>query len=143
MNISTKGRYAMRALAHVASSYNEGNRPVSIKQISEKEKISNRYLENIFVALRKAGILKSVKGEKGGFMLAKPPESISIFEIIKAVENRVSATPCTEDPKNCERGSKCGMKKIWAGLNKAVIDYLKSTTLKDAAKMHFETGKGE
>ncbi len=141
MNISTKGRYAMRALAHVASSYYDGNKPVSIKAISEKERISSRYLENIFVALRKADILKSIKGEKGGFMLSKPPEKITVYEILKAVENKVSATPCTEDPKNCGRGTKCGMKKIWAGLNKAVADYLKSTTLKDAQEMHFESNE--
>ena len=137
MNISTKGRYAMRALAHVAASYAEGNKPVSIKTISEKENISSRYLENIFVTLRRAGILKSVKGEKGGFMLAKAPEQISLYDVIKAVEKRISATPCTEDPKNCERGSKCRMKKLWAGLNKAVIDYLKGTSLKKASELHF------
>jgi Rrf2 family protein len=66
MNVSTKGRYALRALTHLAVSFAQSeNNPVSIKEISGKEHISNRYLENIFVALRKAGIISSVKGEKG------------------------------------------------------------------------------
>ncbi len=137
MKVSTKGRYALRALTHLAVSYDKnGNKPVSIKEICRTEKISNRYLENIFVKLRKAGVVTSVKGEKGGFQLVKQPSKVNIYEIMKAVENDVAPSPCVVDIKYCERGVNCGIRKIWVKLDRHVSDFLSQTSLSDATEMH-------
>lgn len=142
MKISTKGRYALRALTHLAVSYDKnGNKPVSIKEISGKEKISNRYLENIFVKLRKAGIVTSVKGEKGGFKLVKGPLETNIYEIIKAVENDVSPSKCVVDVKTCGNSGKCGIRKIWVKLDRHVSEFMSKTSLAEATEMHNNSGK--
>ncbi len=137
MNVSTKGRYALRALTHLAASYGEkDNAPVSIKEISSKEDISNRYLENIFVAMRKANIVKSLKGEKGGFMLAQPPEKITVFDILQAVEKGTAPTKCASDFDFCGNAPKCGIRKVWVKLDKLVSTFLKDTTLSEVAGAH-------
>ncbi|HNZ28956.1 MAG: HTH-type transcriptional regulator IscR [Candidatus Aerophobetes bacterium ADurb.Bin490] len=137
MNVSTKGRYALRALTHLAESFlKNDNKPVSIKHISERENISNRYLENIFVTLRKASIIKSIKGEKGGFMLAKPPKDISVYDVLEAVEKGVSPSKCVMNVKMCGNAQKCGIRKVWVGLDKVISGYLKQTKLSEVAENH-------
>ena len=137
MNVSTKGRYALRALTHLAVSFDEKNNlPVSIKEISVKEDISNRYLENIFVAMRKENLVKSLKGEKGGFMLALPPEKISVFDILRAVEKGTAPTKCSADFDFCGNAPKCGIRKVWVKLDKLVSAYLKDTTLSEVTGTH-------
>jgi Rrf2 family protein len=137
MKVSTKGRYAVRALTYLALSYNgSAGKPVSIKEISDREKISNRYLENIFVKLRKSGVVTSLKGEKGGFLLSRSPEKISIYDILKAVENDIAASRCAVDMKACENSGKCGIRKIWVKLDRHVNEFLSGTSLADATEMH-------
>lgn len=142
MNVSTKGRYALRALTHLSISFSEnGNTPVSIKEISTKEHISNRYLENIFVAMRKANLVKSLKGEKGGFMLALPPEKITVFDILQAVEKGTAPTKCAADFDFCGNAPKCGIRKVWVKLDKLVSSYLKETTLSEVTGSHTAMNK--
>jgi len=143
MKVSTKGRYALRALTHLAKSYREDtNRPVSIKEISKKEKISNRYLENIFVKLRKKGIVESLKGEKGGFKLAKSPKKLTVYRILEAVENDMPPAKCVIDVKVCARSSECALRGMWVKLHKNVKDFLSQTTLNEVMEMHIG-GKGK
>lgn len=130
MKVSTKGRYALRSLTHLAMAYKE-NKMITIKELSEKEKISNRYLENIFVKLRKAGIVDSQKGEKGGFYLIKSPDKITMYDILKAVENIMEPSECLIDTKFCNRMKSCGMRKIWNKLNEHINNFLKQITLKE------------
>ena len=142
MNVSTKGRYALRALTHLAISYDErNNTPVSIKEISVKEDISNRYLENIFVSMRKANIVKSLKGEKGGFMLAVAPDKITVFDILQAVEKGTAPTKCAADFDFCGNAPKCGIRKVWVKLDKLVSSYLKETTLSEVTGSHTAMNK--
>jgi|ERR1035437_1066366 Rrf2 family protein len=142
MNVSTKGRYALRALTHLAISFDEkNNTPVSIKEISSKEDISNRYLENIFVAMRKANLVKSLKGEKGGFMLAVPPDKITVFDILQAVEKGTATTKCAADFDFCGNAPKCGIRKVWVRLDKLVSGYLKDTTLSEVTGSHTAMNK--
>jgi Rrf2 family protein len=139
MNISTKGRYALRALTHLAVAYTGKNDiPVSIKEISKKENISSRYLENIFVNLRKAGIVKSTKGEKGGFKLTGPPDKISVYDVLEAVERGTSATKCAADLNFCGNAKKCGVRNVWVRLDKVVGDFLRKTTLEEVTGTHIE-----
>ncbi|MCE5301196.1 MAG: Rrf2 family transcriptional regulator [Spirochaetia bacterium] len=142
MNISTKGRYALRSLTHLADSYaKRGNAPVSIKDISGKESISNRYLENIFVALRKAGLVTSMKGEKGGFKLAMAPEKITIFDILSAVEKGTATTKCASDFDFCNNAPNCGIRKVWVKLDRITGDFLRSTSLAEVTGTHMQMGK--
>jgi Rrf2 family protein len=137
MKISTKGRYALRALSHLSYSYiNSGNKPVSMMEISGKEKISNRYLENIFVKLRKAGLVASTKGEKGGFRLVKAPESISLLEVLTAVETDVAAARCVAKANVCYRSGRCGLRKIWQKLDVHVNGFLNKISLKEVMEAH-------
>lgn len=141
MKVSTKGRYGIRALAHLARSYSDSqNLPVSIKEICKSEKFSNRYLENIFVKIRKAGLVKSLKGERGGFMLAKNPAEISVYDILRAVETEVAPSRCSIDVTACTRAKYCGIRGIWMGLNEKIRDYLMQTNLEQVKKMHFGSG---
>ncbi|HDQ26254.1 MAG TPA: Rrf2 family transcriptional regulator [bacterium] len=137
MKVSTKGRYAIRALTHLSGAYsNDGAKPVSIREICKREKISARYLENIFVKLRKSGIVKSLKGERGGFFLAKSPGEITIYDILYSVETGVAPSKCAVDIKACARAGKCGIRKIWVNLDKKVVEYLSQTSLEEAARLH-------
>ncbi len=133
MKISTKGRYAIRALTHLAKAYNK-KEPLTIKELSKLENISNRYLENIFVKLRKARIVNSYKGEKGGFFLVKEPEKITMYEILKAVENLMEPAECVMDKNFCYRFKNCGMRTIWIKFNEHINKFLKNVNLKQIAK---------
>ena len=115
------------------------NMPVSIKEICKSEKFSNRYLENIFVKLRKAGLVKSLKGEKGGFMLAKNPAEISVYDILTAVETDVAPSRCSVDVTACDRAKNCGIRGVWMGLNAKMKEYLTETNLEQIKKLHFGT----
>jgi Rrf2 family protein len=128
----------MRALSHLARSYADSkNMPVSIKEICKSEKFSNRYLENIFVKLRKAGLVKSLKGEKGGFMLAKNPAEISVYDILTAVETDVAPSRCSVDVAACANAKNCGIRGVWMGLNVKMKEYLEETSLEQIKKLHF------
>lgn len=142
MKISTKGRYALRALTHLAYSYTKNkNNPVSIREIYNKEHISNRYLENIFVKLRKAGLISSLKGEKGGFYLTQEPLKIDLYKILVSVEKNFSPSVCVVNMKYCKRTSFCGIRKIWVKLDNKIKEFLQETTLKDVMNLHFSGKK--
>lgn len=137
MNVSTKGRYALRALTHLSDSYEKNeNKPVSIKKICEKEEISNRYLENIFVTLRKAGIVSSLKGEKGGFFLTKDPEKITVYDVLAAVETEITPTKCAVDMSSCDRAAGCGMRTVWKKIDASIRKELQQTTLLEVSHVH-------
>ncbi len=139
MKVSTKGRYALRSLSHLVVSYlKDENSPVSIKYICEKENISNRYLENIFVKMRKAGLVNSVKGEKGGFFLVTSPEKISIYDVLLAVENDISPSKCVVDMKFCDKTGICGIRQVWVKLDRHINVFLKKTSLAEISKMHLK-----
>ena len=131
MRITTKGRYAVRAIIQLVMQGNE--KPVSIRKISEAENISAEFLEQIFFKLRKGGIISSVRGPGGGFKLNRKVEKISIAEIFDAVGEGLILTPCVEDSTEpCERTSNCIVNQLW---NNSYLDfrgYYEKTTLKDA-----------
>ncbi|MEJ2568675.1 MAG: Rrf2 family transcriptional regulator [candidate division WOR-3 bacterium] len=129
MKLSTKGRYAARAMLDLALNHNKG--PVSAKEIAKRQKISERYLENIFSVLSKAGLVNSTRGKSGGFSLSGNPEDIDLGEIIMAVEGSLAPVDCVENSSHCDRVSICVTYEIWRKLEKAMMDILSSTTLKD------------
>ena len=136
MKLSTKSRYGVRALFDMA--YHAGSMPVQIKDISRRQNISPRYLEQIFQDLKKAGLLKSRRGPQGGYSLARPIDKITVKEIVLAAEGELLLVDCVkgkrkegEDSQLCEFDNKCITQGIWAEGSRILGDYFDSITLKD------------
>jgi len=130
LNISTKGDYALRGLAFMAEAQKKDEKKaVTIKEICSKEDISHRYLENIFVNLRKAGIVRSSKGGYGGFKLAKNPAKIRVLDILTAVEIKKTPSRCLADAKVCRKAGNCSIRNIWMNMHESNNRYLSRVTL--------------
>lgn len=120
MKLSTKGRYGLRAMIDLAT-YSE-TEPVSIQSISEREKISERYLEQLMASLKKAGLVMSIRGANGGYQLAKPSFGISVGDILRALEGDLRAVTCSagEGDGGCENEDFCVTKYVWARINEGI-----------------------
>src|SRR3990170_2096661 len=105
MRISTKIRYRARAMLELAARYGEG--PIDLKEIAKKEDISLKYLEQVIIPLRTAGLVKSVRGSKGGYSLAKPPSEILLNDLVEVLEGPMNLIECLNDPKACQKVSSC------------------------------------
>ena len=130
MKISTKGRYGLRALLDLAIHSKEGQ--VSLSGIAERQMISQNYLEQVFAVMRRAGLVKSIKGFQGGYMLAMEPEKITVDMVVTALEGefRIIDDSVVED--NINDPIRLAVKElVWDRINEQVGSYLKSTTLKD------------
>ena len=130
MRITTKGRYGLRAVINLARTNH--SRPVSIGSIATQENVSSEFLEQIFFKLKKAGLIRSIRGPGGGFVLNRAPAEISVQDILAAVGETRGLTPCTLRRKTlCDRPEPCAAHDIWTGLQKTMEDYLTNVTLKD------------
>jgi len=128
MRITTKGRYALRAIINMA--LNDDNAPMSIKKISNNEGLSPIFLEQIFTKLKKAGITESVRGASGGFRIAKPIEDITVLDILEAVEEGVVLAPCSNSDHNCDRTDECILSQFWDDTEKVIQGHLSKQTIK-------------
>ena len=132
MKISTRGRYALRMMVEIARR-NSGEW-ISIKDISERQGISVKYLEQIVTNLTRSGLLLSSRGPQGGYMLAKAPSQYTAGEILRAIEGDLTPVACLEsNAKPCERRGICPTIRFWEGLHKVINDYVDSVTLQDLA----------
>ena len=131
MKISTKGRYGVRALLELSLRYGSG--PVMVREISESQEISERYLEHILNTLRTSGLLISTRGAKGGYELAKPPSEITIGEIVRTLEGPLDVVSCTGN-NECERAEECATFYVWKEIKEAIEKVLYSITLEELAE---------
>ena len=130
MRISTKGRYALRMLVYLATK--PENEFVSLKEIAENQGISKKYLEQIVPMLNKSGILRTNRGNRGGYMLAKKISEVTVGDVLRATEGSLAPIACLEYPENaCPRKDQCSTLYIWEGLYKTVNRYLDSITIQD------------
>ena len=132
MGISTKSTYGIRAMLELALYYEKG--PVSATFISDKENISITYLEQLLLRLRKKGLVKSMRGSRGGYLLAKKPDNITIGEIVRKLDGDITPVHCISgqsNRKSCKAENKCVTRIFWKKLKNAVDDTLDSVTLKD------------
>ncbi len=130
MKISTKGRYALRMLIELAAHQEEGF--MSLKEISEHQGISKKYLEQIVPMLNKNGILRTNRGNKGGYMLAKSPRECTVGDVLRATEGSLAPVACLEyEVNDCPRAESCATLYVWQGLQKTVESYLDSVTIQD------------
>ena len=133
MKISTKGRYALAIMSYLARNYKE-DRYITLKEISEKENISLKYLEKIISMLNKGGYLLSLRGSEGGYKLAKDPKEYTIYEIISKTEGDIVVTSCVDSKFICSKKEKCRSFKLWNELNNVIINFLNGKTLDDYTK---------
>ncbi|MDO5356520.1 MAG: Fe-S cluster assembly transcriptional regulator IscR [Conchiformibius sp.] len=126
MRLTTKGRFAVTAMIDLAMHAQE--RAVKLNAISQRQQISLSYLEQLFAKLRRAGLVESVRGPGGGYVLAKSAEQINIAQIIAAAEDSLDATLCS-GRANCQSGAPCLTHHLWENLNRTIDDYLSGITL--------------
>lgn len=127
MNLSTRSRYGTRMMLDLAQRFDEG--PVKIGDIAKRQDISVKYLEQLIIPLKKANFIKSIRGPKGGHLLGKPPENITIGDIVNVLEGGINFASCFEDSEKCNRSSHCLTKGIWQEISQAIQDKLHSITL--------------
>jgi Rrf2 family iron-sulfur cluster assembly transcriptional regulator len=127
MRLTTKGRFAVTAMVDLAM--RQTNEPVTLAEISERQKISLSYLEQLFGKLRRRELVESVRGPGGGYRLARDIGSMSVAAIIAAVDEPIDATQCG-GRENCHDDQKCITHDLWANLNQHIVDYLSAVTLK-------------
>ena len=129
MKVSTRGRYATCALITLAEEYGKG--PISLKRISQEQVISMKYLENIMRLFINAGMVMSVKGKSGGFILAKAPNVIKMGDVVQVAEGVVMPVHCIADSSKCPRVLTCPAKYMWKDLQEGIFSNLNTKTLQD------------
>jgi Rrf2 family transcriptional regulator, cysteine metabolism repressor len=129
MKISTKIRYGTRAILELAVQYGKG--PVELREIATKEGISLKYLEQVIIPLRTGGLVKSIRGSRGGYTLAKPPSRIRLSEVVGVLEGPFSLTECLQDPTVCQKVSVCVTRDVWKKVSDAINGILTSITLEE------------
>ncbi len=131
MKLTTKGRYAVTALLDLAIHHQDG--PITISVLAQRNGISVAYLERLAHVMRTKGLLKSVRGAKGGYVLARSAENITLAEIIDAVDERIDTTKC-QGKSNCHEGNMCLTHHLWDELNKKIAHFFQGITLGALAK---------
>lgn len=130
MKISTRGRYSLRMMIDLAQHYNDGF--ITLKDISERQDISKKYLEQIIPLLNRSNLLQSNKGHMGGYKLSRTPAEITVREILESAEGSLTPVSCMDNSPNlCEKCGECITLPIYEGLYDIVIKYFDSITLED------------
>ena len=133
MRLTTKSRYGARAIFDIA--YHSTGMPVQIKDISKRQEIPPRYLEQIFQKLKKANIVKSIRGPGGGYILAKEPDRITVGDIIQAMREPIDPVFCVEgeneNPKKCSRTEECVTRLVWEEAGEKITEFFDSVTISD------------
>lgn len=138
MKISTKGRYALRLMIDLAIHYD--GTPISIRDISARQDISDKYLEQIIAVLNKAGYVKSVRGPQGGYSLTKQPEAYTVGMILRLTEGSLAPVACLEqEPNTCDRQDYCATLRLWKQLDDAIKGVVDKITLADLVAWQRET----
>jgi Rrf2 family protein len=133
MKLSTKGRYGARAALELAIRYGSG--PIMVREIAESQEISERYLEHILSSLRASGLVRSTRGARGGYELAKPPSDITLGDVVRSLEGPLDIVSCTSD-QDCRRAVGCVTMEVWRDVREAIGGVLDAVTLENLAARH-------
>jgi len=131
LKLSTKGQYGLKAMYDLALNY--GNEPISLKSIAERQEISEYYLEQLMAILRKAGLVRSVRGAYGGYMLTRDPSEITVGDVLRALEGPIGIVDCVleQDAIKCLKYENCISRIVWEKIRDSIINTIDSITLLD------------
>jgi Rrf2 family protein len=129
LKLTTKCRYAVRALVELGAARGQG--PLSLRELGERQHISKRYLEHLIRPLQAAGLVRSSRGAVGGYELARDPAEVNLRRVIEILEGPISYVDCIADPECCDRSDICPARDVWAELNRATAEALERHTLAD------------
>jgi Rrf2 family protein len=136
MKLSTRGRYGVRAMLELA--LNNGKGPVPLRDLAIRQEISAKYLEQLLIPLKGAGLVKSVRGARGGYMLAQEPVKISLYDIVRSLEGPLAPVECVQDATYCERVGGCTVHLVWGEMGRLLVDYLSRMTLAEMVEKQHE-----
>ena len=136
MKISTKGRYGLRAMIDLA--IHEGPTPILMDDIAHRQNISKKYLHALLTSLKTAGLIRSVRGAGGGYILTRKPDAIDLAEILKALEGSLALVECTENSSVCDKSGSCTAQDLWCELSRDFENRLKEVKLSDLVKRAVE-----
>jgi Rrf2 family protein len=129
MKLSTRTRYGIRAILELAENYGSG--PLQLRIIARHQDVSVKYLEQLMALLKTGGIVRSVRGSKGGYILARSPDQIKVSDCFNCLEGPVITTECVEDENYCARTNDCVARQIWSEVQRAILGVLQSMTLQN------------
>ena len=131
VKFSSKAHYGLRAMVELAQTYGSG--PVALSDIAQAENISQRYLEHLIAKLRHAGLVKATRGAQGGYQLGVTPNSITVGEVLRALEGPITTAQCASEAgsDSCTREAMCSSREVWRKVRQAITDVLDSITLAD------------
>lgn len=131
MKVSTKGRYGLRAIVDLAINVDEGQ--VSLKSVAQRQGLSENYLEQLFSSLKKSGLVKSIRGAQGGYLLSKPADKITVGDVLRSLEGTLSPVECIDldMPSCCDKSDLCVTAPVWAKLRDKINEVVDSITIAD------------
>ncbi len=127
LHMSTRGRYGVRLMVALALNY--GNGITLLRDVSRREGISEKYLGQIIIPLKNAGLVTSQRGSHGGYALAQPPEAVTVKDVVEAIEGKIAAVLCVNDPQACARATSCVATRVWKKLSEDIERSLSTFTL--------------
>lgn len=139
--LSTKARYAVRAMTELSYSYQQG--PVLLRDIARRQQISAKYLEQLMAPLRACGLLYTMRGSKGGYVLGRDPEKVTLYEVITVVEGSLAPVPCVDNSSLCDRVEFCAAREVWERLKDKIAGELQSVSLADLARRQEQLAAGK
>lgn len=141
VKMSNRTRYGMRAMLHLALFYS-GNRPVPAREIADRNKIPENFLEQLLRILRKQGLVESIRGSQGGYVLGREPHDIKVSEIINALEGPISLADCLEVTP-CQESYSCPSRRLWSRIKDSIEKVTETTTLEDLIVNDLSDKEGE
>ncbi len=129
MKLSTRGRYGTRLMLELSKNY--GNGPISMSDISRNQDIPHKYLEQIIIPLKKADLIQSFRGSKGGHSLSRDPSQISLWDVLIHLETNLMLVDCVGDQNACEHSGECPVRPVWGKAHAAMANVFKETSLED------------
>ena len=138
MKMSTRGRYGLRAMLELGRCF--GDEPVLMGTLAEREGVSRKYLHALLTSLKSAGLVRSVRGAGGGFVLSRDPSEITLAEILYALEGSLSLVDCVADDQACDRSDQCTARQVWQELSAAIEGVIDNVTLEDMIGPSYSAG---
>ncbi|HEY7357976.1 MAG TPA: Rrf2 family transcriptional regulator [Ktedonobacterales bacterium] len=134
MKLTMKSDYGLRAIIDLAQHYGQG--PVQCSDIARRQDIPEYYLDQLLIAMRKAGLIRSMRGPQGGHLLARAPAQIMMGEVIQTLDGSLAPMECVSDPGSCNQSSCCALREVWVKVDQFTQQLVMSTTVEELARQH-------